>query len=154
MKPTAPLLLVRHADAGDRSAWKTDQDLRPLTDRGQRQAEGIAARLQAFAPARILSSPAVRCVQTVEPLARALGVAVEIADELHEGLTTEALRLIDGTPMALSSHGDVLPELLAALTRDVDGVSRDPSFEKGAAWVLDVEPEGRAVTAHYFPPTA
>src|SRR5262249_55413614 len=64
-----PVYLVRHAKAGSREQWRADDDLRPLTTKGWRQAEGL---VEAFADrplASILSSPAVRCVQTVEPLA-------------------------------------------------------------------------------------
>lgn len=151
---TSPLLLVRHADAGDRSLWEGDQDLRPLNERGLRQAEITGRALRRFAPARILSSPAVRCVQTVAPLAEALGVEIEIVDELAEGRTTEALALLDGTPMALGSHGDVLPKLLGVLAGHLDGVDIGRGFGKSAAWVLDVNRAGKAVSARYIEPTA
>jgi phosphohistidine phosphatase SixA len=149
MSDPTPLLLVRHADAGDREKWEGDQDLRPLNKNGRRQADGIVDALLGFAPARILSSPAVRCVQTVGPLAAALGVTVEIADELREGRTTQALRLLDGTAMALSSHGDVLPRLLVALTSHLGLRDHEAGFGKGAAWVLDVGADGKVVAARY-----
>lgn len=149
---TAPLLLVRHADAGDRSRWDADQDLRPLSEQGRRQAESIVGALRAFSPVRILSSPAVRCVQTIAPLADALGIEIEIAGELREGRTTEALALLDGAPMALSSHGDVLPKLLSALAGHLDSVQTGDGFEKSAAWVLDMNPSGKVVSARYIRP--
>jgi 8-oxo-dGTP diphosphatase len=151
--PTTPLLLVRHADAGDRDAWTRDQDLRPLSDRGRRQAELLRDALAAYAPARILSSVAVRCIQTVEPLAAAAGVAIEVVEELHEGRTTEALALLDGTPTVLSSHGDVLPRLLVALTSHLDILDRSgDGFGKGAAWVLDVGDDGVVTGGRYVSP--
>ncbi|HUP86378.1 MAG TPA: phosphoglycerate mutase family protein [Acidimicrobiales bacterium] len=150
---TTPLLLVRHADAGDRDLWTGDQDVRPLTAEGRRQADAVRDALAQYAPARILSSAAVRCVQTVEPLATAVGVSIEIADELHEGRTTEALALLDGRPMALSSHGDVLPELLVALAGHLDAVAaRGDGFGEGAAWVLDVGDDGVVTGGRYVSP--
>lgn len=149
---TAPLLLVRHAEAGDRNLWDGDQDLRPLTELGRRQAEATGEALRPFAPTRILSSPAVRCVQTIAPLAEALGVEIEIVDELCEGRTTEALALLDGTPMALSSHGDVLPKLLAALAGHLDGIDTTGGLHKSAAWALDVDRSGKVVAGRYIRP--
>jgi 8-oxo-dGTP diphosphatase len=67
---------------------------------------------------RILSSSLVRCVQTVEPLARELGIEIEERGELTEGATLEeALALVDEVRRAgvvLCTHGDVVLELLGA----------------------------------------
>ena len=59
-----PLLLVRHARAGNRSKWRGDDRLRPLTRKGTRQAEGLVGLLDQLGPERILSSPFVR--QTID----------------------------------------------------------------------------------------
>jgi len=111
--------LVRHAAAVERAAWPDDDGARPLSERGRRQAEALAARL---APGlrRVLSSPARRCVETVEPLARRVGVRVETVGWLAEGTpAAEALRRLEeaahalaGGRLAACSHGDVLPALL------------------------------------------
>ena len=66
-----PLLLVRHAHAHARKEWSGDDRLRPLSANGLRQAEGLIAVFGNFArPSRVLSSPYLRCMQTVEPLRR------------------------------------------------------------------------------------
>jgi 8-oxo-dGTP diphosphatase len=92
-----PVLVVRHADAGDRETWHGDDALRPLDDRGRRQAEALPDRLAGFPIERLLSSPLVRCVQSLEPLARARGLEVELADELTEGAGPEtAARMLEG----------------------------------------------------------
>jgi hypothetical protein len=60
----------------------------------------------------------VRCIQTVEPLARELELEIEERGELTEGATREqALTLVDelrGAGVALCTHGDVVLELLGA----------------------------------------
>jgi 8-oxo-(d)GTP phosphatase len=80
-----PLLVNRHASAGDSAAWVGDDALRPLDDRGRRQAAALVDQLAPYAIKRIVSSPFVRCVQTVEPLATARGLELELRDELAEG---------------------------------------------------------------------
>jgi broad specificity phosphatase PhoE len=71
------LIVVRHAVAVDRADWTGDDLLRPLTPLGREQAEGLVARLEDHPIERILSSPSLRCTQTVEPLARRRLVPVE-----------------------------------------------------------------------------
>lgn len=134
------VLLVRHAKAGDRSRWEAPDDLRPLTSKGEAQAEGMVAALAHFEVPRVLSSPYLRCSQTVAPLAAARGLAVEPCDDLAEGHGGAGLALVRsllGAPdhTVLCTHGDVVEEVLDGL-----GVGRDEYTRKGATWVLD--PDG------------
>jgi 8-oxo-dGTP diphosphatase len=103
------ILLVRHASAGDREAWEDDDRLRPLDERGRRQAVQLIELLAPYRLERILSSPALRCVQTVEPLALARGLSIEVSDELSEErqhLDGAALvRSLQGVDAAVSCHG-------------------------------------------------
>ena len=80
-----PILLVRHAHAGRRSAYKGDDRTRPLSKRGAAQAQALVPLLAEYRPQRILSSPYVRCCATVQPTAEALGLPVESIEELAEG---------------------------------------------------------------------
>jgi 8-oxo-dGTP diphosphatase len=109
------IILLRHARAGRRGSVEPDAE-RPLDDRGRRQAAELAQRLQSFDVQRVLSSPAVRCVQTVEPLAAELGVAVERCDRLAEGTPVDQMRaLIEelaGVAAVLCTHGDLTTALL------------------------------------------
>ena len=138
-------MLVRHASAGDRKAWSGDDALRPLDARGRRQADGLVELLRGFGPTRVLSSPSVRCRETVEPLARSLGVAVEGSSELREGASAEevrslARRLADEVAV-VCTHGDVVEALLGEESK------------KGSAWVL--RGDGDELTpAEYVPPPA
>lgn len=134
-----PLLLVRHAVALRRRDWSKPDHLRPLTPRGYAQADVLVDVLEPYGVTRILSSPYVRCVETVEPLAAKLGLPVETVDALAEGAGDDAARLVPAMEGAvvLCSHGDVIPELFDVLAPDAD--LTDPSFpcEKGSTWVVD-----------------
>ncbi len=129
------VLLVRHAEAGDRDRWEGPDDQRPLSAEGRRQAEALTGALAGFEVTRILSSPYVRCIQTVEPLAAARGLPAEASDDLAEGSGRVALRrvrsLLEGPYTVLCTHGDVVEEVLDGL-----GVRRSEETEKGATWVL------------------
>jgi 8-oxo-(d)GTP phosphatase len=152
-----PLLLARHAVAVARRKWDADDDDRPLTKRGVRQAEALAARLAAYPAGRVLSSPAVRCVDTIRPLATAMGLRVETTDALAEGSTDAALRLVrglQGRTAVLCSHGDVIPRILEALVvHDGIDLGERPEWPKASTWVVEDDGE-RFVKAFYVEPPA
>jgi 8-oxo-dGTP diphosphatase len=130
------VLLVRHAKAGNREKWEGPDDLRPLTKKGEAQAEALVADLAGFDVVRVLSSPYLRCSQTVAPLAAARGLAVEPSDDLAEGEGGAGIALVRSLLdepgfTALCTHGDVVEEVLDALA-----VRRDDETDKGATWVL------------------
>jgi broad specificity phosphatase PhoE len=148
--------LVRHARAGSRGRWDGDDALRPLSKAGRAQAEGIAAELRDEPIDLILSSPYARCVQSVEPLARRLGVDVETADALTEGARlSHALELfakVQDREVVLCTHGDVMQDLLDHFGRH--GVKlRDHRMEKGSIWAFEVADE-KVRRARYIPPPA
>ena len=110
---------------------------------GHAQAEAIATALAAAPVRRILSSPSVRCTQTVEPLAVKLGLDIERVAELAEGAygwRTEALveRLCgEAGASVLCSHGDVIAEVLWRLARR--GIDVNPTrCKKASIWELHV----------------
>jgi 8-oxo-(d)GTP phosphatase len=79
-----PLLLIRHSWAGDRTVWREDDRLRPLDERGREQALSLVDLLADFPVEAIHTSPYVRCVQTVEPLAAERGLQILEREELGE----------------------------------------------------------------------
>jgi phosphohistidine phosphatase SixA len=125
-------ILVRHASAGRREEWGGSDRLRPLDDRGRRQSEGLVAALAGCPVERILSSPYVRCIETVLPVAEQRGLVVEERLELGEGASREsALALVDaveGPGLIFCTHGDVVEELLGE------------GMKKGEARILVCEP--------------
>lgn len=117
-------VLLRHASAGDRDGWQGDDRLRPLDARGLRQAAAFVELLLPLEPRRVVSSPYVRCVGTVEPLAAALGVSVEQDERLAEGGGGAALELLREDGAVCCTHGDVVEAVLGY------------GLKKGAAVVL------------------
>jgi len=150
-----PVLLIRHGHAGNRKDWRGEDRLRPLTPKGYRQALALVKRVHPWPPARILSSPYVRWVQTVQPLGDELGLKVEEVEELAEGAGPAAVALVRrfrDRPVALCTHGDIVPEVLIALAgEDRLDLGPDPRQPKGSAWVLQAE-DGRFVKASYLRP--
>jgi 8-oxo-dGTP pyrophosphatase MutT (NUDIX family)/phosphohistidine phosphatase SixA len=118
---TFSLAVVRHGKAVGRSSWSGDDATRPLTERGVEQAAGLVATLSAWAPKRIVSSPAVRCVTTVTPLAAAAGLEIKrdagISQDAWESGEDEVRRVVGkrvraGKSAIICSHGPVLPEIM------------------------------------------
>lgn len=145
--PVATVSLVRHAKAGSRHAWHGRDRLRPLSQAGRAQASGLVDAFDGRALERLLSSPYLRCVETLEPLALARGLAIETAKALAEGTPVQdALRLIEetarGGSAALCTHGDVLTGVIRRL--EETGVILGPSvdgkedFRKGSVWHLEL----------------
>jgi 8-oxo-dGTP diphosphatase len=133
---TSPLVLVRHAQAVKRVDFDGDDDNeRPLTRKGGRQADELVPLLAAYAPQRVHSSPAARCFQTVLPLAAALGVGLGLEPHLSEtGYTDDPESgdqrvrdlLADPTPAVLCTHRPVLPALLGVVA-EVPALSHLPA---------------------------
>jgi 8-oxo-(d)GTP phosphatase len=138
-------LLVRHARAGERADWAGDDRLRPLDRKGRRQAETLAGTLAELGVTRLLSSPYLRCVQTLEPAATLLGLEIEERGELAEGAgggeVLGLLRELEGSVPALSTHGDVIEALL----------DDEREAKKGSVWVVDVA-ESKVRPERYLPP--
>ncbi len=105
-------VLLRHASAGHRLDWEHDDRLRPLDARGRRQSADLVELLRPLGVRRILSSPYVRCVQTVEPLAAALGLEVELDERLEEGKGGAAAELLRDDGVVCCTHGDIVEALV------------------------------------------
>ncbi len=152
---TGKLYLLRHAAAGDRSKWDGVDALRPITKKGRRQSEAIAGYLKDAGIERIYTSPYTRCVQTVEPLAEAIGAKVREHDALAEGPDIDAAYdLCDdlvGYNAVLCTHGDVIPAVMNRMMWA--GLTLESRFycSKGSIWEVNLE-GGRFTTARYVPP--
>lgn len=148
------IYLVRHAKAGSRSGWDGRDEDRPLSKSGRQQSDLLTKALASCGVTRILTSPYLRCVQTVEPLAAAVGGAVELCDALAEGAPrAEAVELFDkyaAEPTVLCSHGDVIGELLDECRRRGADLGEGRQ-EKGSTWVIEAD-EARIIEARYLPP--
>ncbi len=134
------LYLVRHGSAGVRDDADPHDDDRPLDETGHLQAERLADWLRHEGPTAVISSPLRRCRQTVEPLAKVLGVEVAVEERLAEGTPVdEAWRLLvelADTSAVLCSHGDVIPELVSRAQRRGMLVPGKSGCAKGSVWTL------------------
>jgi 8-oxo-(d)GTP phosphatase len=154
---TVPMYLVRHVKAENRATWQEPDELRPISKAGRQQAERLVWAFEGAPLTRLLSSPFLRCIQTLEPLADARGIEIELSSALSEGEDPSgALDLLvaaaaDG-PAALSTHGDVMMSLIEDLVgRGIQPEDGKSGFKKGCIWTLGVL-DGEVVTAKYVPP--
>lgn len=153
-----PVFLVRHAEAESRETWQERDELRPLIALGRRQADALAAGLADLDIAALVSSPYVRCVETLVPLADALALSVQEHEALAEGASLEAaLRLVRTVaalgPVALSTHGDVQQLVVESLAEAGVPLGGRLDIEKGSTWILDVQ-RGEVTAGRYVPPPA
>jgi 8-oxo-dGTP diphosphatase len=151
------IYLVRHAKAGSRSDWDGDDSVRPLSKNGWKQAEAIADRLALRGVSALYSSPFVRCHQTLEPLAARTDLDLATESRLGEGTPFElTLALLSEVPdgAVLCTHGDVIPETIAALQRRGCDIDNHPDWRKGTIWTLERAADGQFVKARVWsPPT-
>jgi len=121
--------------------WAGPDEVRPLSDKGEKQAERLGRFLAGirFAPDAVVTSPKVRARQTAEIVAGQLGLGVTIDDRLAGGLDVDSLEAILGDagdpsrPMIVG-HDPDFSELVAELC----GAAEIP-MKKGALARIDVE---------------
>jgi 8-oxo-dGTP diphosphatase len=149
--------LIRHAKAKNRIEWTEADEVRPLTKRGRREADAIAANLtfEEPAPGRLVSSPYLRCVQTLEPLARSLDLPIETTDALAEGADADVviellLALAGHGSIVGCTHGDVVFEVADEVVRSGVPLDGPRDVPVASAWVFGVE-EDRFVSARFVP---
>jgi 8-oxo-dGTP diphosphatase len=151
------LYVIRHGHAGSKAAWEGPDGARPLSRRGHKQASGIAEHLAGVGLSRLVSSPSLRCVQTLEPLADQLGLRIDADDRLLEGADADrALLLADELgkermAAAICSHGDVIPDMLRILKGGTTRFKDPFIWPKGSIWVLTRD-GARWSKARYIPP--
>jgi 8-oxo-dGTP diphosphatase len=148
--------LVRHAHAGRKAEWDGPDHARPLSKTGRRQAAGLAARLRRYPVQRILSSPADRCLQTVQPLASLLGLAVEETDALGVDATADGVLELLAKPglrhAVLCTHGELIAQVFDRLIAEGLDLPAQPRWPKGSAWVLDRHGGAHVAAASYLKP--
>lgn len=133
--------LIRHARAGDRKRWAGRDELRPLTKSGRRQADALTLRFRRVDIRRVVSSPYVRCAETVRQIATSRGLPLECSAALAEGAPAkESLSLVErvsDAPVVLCSHGDVVAAVVLALADRGMRLQEDHVWKKGSTWILE-----------------
>jgi broad specificity phosphatase PhoE len=148
------IYLLRHAHAGNKRTWSGPDDRRPLSATGRREAAGLVILLHDRPIATILSSPALRCEQTVRPLAERRGLPVGLDGRLDvDAELDDAATLIrpDLGDVVLCSHGELIGQLLGLLKERGAPIDRDARWPKGSTWLLRLSGD-RVAEAAYLPP--
>jgi phosphohistidine phosphatase SixA len=143
--------LVRHAKAGSRERWSAPDRDRPLSDAGRIQAAALVAVIGRGVRS-IKSSPYRRCMETVMPLAEALGLRIEEEVRLAEGAGPEwaLAELATAAGSVLCTHGDVMAEVVTSLVEARVPMQGDIQWAKGATWAFDIS-GGRILAGRYLP---
>jgi 8-oxo-(d)GTP phosphatase len=150
---SAPVVLLRHASAGERNTWTGPDSERPLDRAGMARAKKLATILGCFHPARLVSAAPLRCLQTLAPLADATAVPVDIDEAFDEASSPSAaarrLRELGrgaGCTVVCSQRA-VIPEAIAELAAPrgsapttVTGAGAYATA-KGNGWVLSFDGE-------------
>jgi phosphohistidine phosphatase SixA len=157
--PSSFRVLLRHADAGIRGESAEPDAWRALSPLGWRQATAVIGRLDGLSVVRVFASPALRCRQTVVPLARSLSADVEpraeLAIDADPGRLMAFLRSAETESAVLCTHRETLDRLFAlvALTggqnRPVDGSA---PMAKAALWAIGVGGQAGLPEIRYLSP--
>jgi phosphohistidine phosphatase SixA len=152
--------LIRHADARSRDGWLGDDRLRPLTAYGEAQGALLGHELAEHSIVRLVSSPALRCIETLAPLSDHLGHATEPIEVLGEGhdaadaleaLLAVTADLPDRAELAACSHGDVIPELIDVLIESGVELEGGRTTPKAVRFAIHVE-DGKVTRVVRHPP--
>ena len=141
------VILLRHGHAGTKAAWHRADELRPLSPLGLAQARSVVSTLAHDEITTVWCSPAVRCQQTVEPLAAARGLHVRTSARLSRNahparLLTWLLEAGVGAPWVVCTHGEVITALHDTARRaGLVEVTARKTTPKGALWRLDPHPD-------------
>jgi len=148
------IYLLRHAHAGNKRTWSGPDDRRPLSAAGRREAAGLVPLLHGRPLTTILSSPTLRCEQTVQPLAEHRGLPVGLDGRLDvDAGADDAATLIrrDLDDAVLCTHGELIGQLLGLLRERGAPIGRHAQWPKGSTWLLRLTGD-RIAEATYLPP--
>jgi 8-oxo-dGTP pyrophosphatase MutT (NUDIX family) len=123
---TFAIIALRHGTAVPPSLWDGPDATRPLMQRGADQALSIAPAIAAFAPTKLISSTAARCLATIAPLSGVLALPVKQSRKISQDAWEDdesdvervvAKRMEKRVTAVLCSHGPVLPEIILEIAR-------------------------------------
>ena len=121
---TFPIILQRHGKAERRGGSFPDDLARPLAPTGRQQAIALSQLLAVYGAEELISSPAIRCVATVQPYAELNDVKLNTDSALTEISYVHAPRAVVSwlsdlakrrTGAIVCTHGPLLDELIAAV---------------------------------------
>lgn len=156
---STPLILLRHTKALKRQLWDGDDGDRPLEHVGQIQAARIPAVYAAYGIEKIYSSDAIRCVQTIEPMAAEYGLTPIYSSEISEfGFEKDQEKALDyavsvmaeGEASVMCSHNPVLPKLVKKLIGKKNFKRLSAELKPGDSFVLHHR-EGEVIAVDWTP---
>ena len=140
-----PLILLRHAKAISREEWQSDDGDRPLAHIGQMQAKRFLSKIHPYEIKEIYTSDAVRCYESIEPIARALSINPVFSPALseysfikdkkswHQSIT----EIMENEIATLvCSHNPVIPEIVKKLIGKKNFNELNHELLPGEAWIL------------------
>ncbi len=134
--------VVRHGIAVDKATWDRDDDGRPLSVKGTKQAAGLAHLLADQGVDLVAASPAKRCRATVSPVAKKVGTPVvrdrRLSRNASRADVASLLDWVTGHQAVLSTHGETIPLILAEAARRGAKVNPRADTAKGSAWQFEV----------------
>lgn len=142
---TTPLILLRHGKAIAREEWEGDDGDRPLAQLGQIQSKRMLSKYLPFAISEIHTSDAVRCYETVAPMARAMSLDMIYWSELSEYAFAKdkkaAINVVNDiieseTRAIVCGHNPVLPGIVAKFIGKKNFKQLDHGLLPGEAWIL------------------
>lgn len=156
---TIPLILLRHGKAVAREEWDGDDGDRPLAQVGQIQSIRMLAKYLPFAINEIHTSDAVRCYETVSPMARSLKLEMYYWSELSEYAFEKDKKaainviedIIESQARALvCGHNPVLPGIVKKFIGKKTFKELEHGLMPGEAWILHHK-DGEIVALDWMP---
>jgi 2,3-bisphosphoglycerate-dependent phosphoglycerate mutase len=127
--------LVRHAEKQpSQPGAKPDKDP-PLSEAGLRRAQALVPVLANVELAAVFATQFKRTQQTVEPVAKARGLTVEVVDARDTPALAARIRALSGKAVLVSGHSNTVPEVAAALGASDPFAIEDDEF--GDLFVLE-----------------
>jgi 8-oxo-dGTP diphosphatase len=142
---TKPFILLRHAKAISRDEWQGDDDDRPLDPLGENQSRRLLSIYKVFNLEQIHTSDAIRCYNTVQPIAKGLNLKLEVTAKLSESTYRKdkdkafdyAKELLKSEINAMiCSHNPILPKMLNKLTKKSDVDADEEKLSPADGWVI------------------
>lgn len=151
-KKSTRLYVVRHGNAGVRGKSKGPDLKRRLTEKGRQQSLGVAEILARHPITGIYSSEAVRCLETVAPVADKISADIEVSKRLREFTELKKINKfisnLETGSFVICSHKDWIGPLI----KDVDSrgarLRGTRKWPKSSIWILDVV-DGKVVSGFY-----
>ena len=156
---TIPIVLLRHGQAIAREEWLGDDGDRPLAQLGQIQAVRMLSKYLPFAISEIHTSDAVRCYETVSPMARSLSLNLIYGSGLSEYAFAKNKKaalnvvndIIESEVRALvCGHNPVLPGIVKKFIGKKSFKELEHGLLPGEAWILHHR-EGEIVAIDWMP---